>query len=50
MGGIGQRLAKTVDSAVIGRNQPIPFGETCGDAQARDARGSRDPGCDQLAA
>src|SRR6185503_2114281 len=47
--GIRQRLAGSVDAAVIGRDQPVPIGDALGDGEARQAGGGREPARDHLA-
>ena len=47
--GIRQRLAGSVDAAVIGRDQPVPIGDALGDGEARQPRGGREPACDHRA-
>src|SRR5579859_3089714 len=49
LGSVGQGGAGTVEPATIGRNEPIPGGQSSGDGQARQS-GGRGKSCrDQLA-
>src|SRR6478672_5334548 len=40
--GVGQRLARPVDAAVIGRDEPVAIGEALGERQARQPRRGRE--------